>query len=92
MNSLSSLATDGVKSNQLRILMKLLSYNARMNDSWAIATAYRTERGDKQGTMSQRSLTALGDTLVIDTDSRADSIKVNLEASKGHWPNGEFSL
>jgi len=90
LNSLYSLATDGRKSHQLTILMKLLSHNAKVNGSWVISTAYRTELAQKQTRRSQRSLTALGD-LLIDTDFRAGSIK--LKASfKDHWPDGEFSL
>jgi len=90
LNSLYSLASDTRKSQQLTILMKLLSHNARMNGSWAIATAYRTELDNKQSAMNQRSLTALGD-LLIDTDSHAGSIKLK-SSFKGHWTNGEFSL
>jgi hypothetical protein len=90
LNSLHSLTSDGRKSQQLAILLKLLSHNAKMNRSWVIATAYRTELGNKQGATNPRSLTALGD-LLVDTDFRADSIQ--LKASfKGHWPNGELSL
>jgi len=90
LNSLYSLASDARKSQQLTILMKLLSHNARMNSSWVIATAYRTELDHRQSAMNQRSLTALGD-LLIDTDSHADSIKLK-SSFKGHWTNGEFSL
>ena len=78
LNSLYSLASDGRKSHQLTILMKLLSHNARMNGSWAIATAYRAELDRKQSAMNQRSLTALGD-LLIDTDRRAGSIRLKVE-------------
>jgi hypothetical protein len=90
LNSLYSLASDGRKSQQLTILMKLLSHNAKMNGCWAIATAYRTELDRKQGAMSQRSLTALGD-LLIDTESYADMIKLT-SSSRGHWTDGEFTV
>jgi hypothetical protein len=90
LNSLYSLASDARKSQQLTILMKLLSHHAKMNGSWVIATAYRTELDHRQSAMNQRSLTALGD-LLIDTDSRAGSIKLK-SSFKGHWTNGEFSL
>jgi hypothetical protein len=90
LNSLYSLASDGRKSQQLTILMKLLSHNARMNGSWAIATAYRTELGNVQSAMNQRSLTALGDVL-IDTDSQAGSIRLK-SSFTSHWTNGEFIL
>ena len=90
LNSLYSLASDGRKSQQLTILMKLLSHNARMNGSWAIATAYRAELDLKQSAMNQRSLTALGD-LLIDTETHGDSIRLK-SSFKGHWTNGEFNL
>jgi hypothetical protein len=90
LNSLYSLATDARKSHQLTILMKLLSYNARLNNSWVIATAYRTELGAKQERANQRSLTALGDVLV-DTDFRRGSLKLK-GGFKGRWPNDEFEL
>ena len=90
LNSLYSLASGGRKSQQLTVLMRLLSYNARTNGSWAIATAYRTELGLTQGTMNQRSLTALGDVL-IDTESHEGSLKLK-SGVKGHWTDGEFSL
>jgi hypothetical protein len=95
LNSLYSLATDGVKSNQLRILMKLLSYNARLNDSWVIAAAYRTELttaagGSRQEKTNRRSLTALGD-LLVETYSRDGSLKLKSELP-GYWPGNEFEL
>jgi hypothetical protein len=90
LNSLYSLATDGRRSQQLTILMKLLSHNARMNGSWVIATAFRTELARGQSEMSRRSLTALGD-LLIDTESYADSIKLS-SSSKDHWTNGELDV
>jgi hypothetical protein len=90
LNSLFSLATDGRKSHQLTILMKLLSYNARMNNSWAIATAYRTELGAKQGRANQRSLTALGD-LLVDTDFREGALRLKA-GFKGRWPNDELEI
>jgi hypothetical protein len=90
LNSLYSLASDGRRSLQLTILMKLLSHNARMNGSWAVATAYRAELDHKQSAMNQRSLTALGD-LLIDTEAYGDSITLR-SSFKGHWTNGEYSL
>jgi len=90
LNSLYSLASDGRRWQQLTILMKLLSHNARMNGSWTIATAYRTELESRQSETNQRSLTALGD-LLIDTRSGRDSIKLR-SSQKGHWPGGEFDL
>lgn len=90
LNSIYSLASEGHKAQQLTILMRLLSHNARMNGTWAIATAYRTEFGQRQGSTNQRSLTALGD-LLIDTDFQGGSFKLKARF-EGHWPNGEFKL
>jgi hypothetical protein len=90
LNSLYSLATDGRKSHQLTIMMKLLSYNARMNDSWAIATAYRTDLGAKQGRGDQRSLTALGD-LLVDTEFRDGALRLK-GGFNGRWPNDELEV
>jgi len=90
LNSLYSLASDGRKTQQLTIFMKLLSHNARMNGSWVIATAYRAELDRNQSATNQRSLTALGD-LLIDTDTHGGSIKLK-SGFKDHWTNGEFTL
>lgn len=90
LNSLYSLATDGRKSHQLTILMNLLSYGARMNNSWVIATAYRTELSAKQGKANRRSLTALGD-MLVDTDLREGSLRLKA-GFKGRWPNDELEI
>ena len=90
LNSLYSLASDGRKSHQLTILMKLLSWNASSNKSWVIATAYRTEPIAKQGGASQKSLTGLGD-LLVDADLRAGSLKLRA-GFKGSWPNDELDV
>jgi hypothetical protein len=90
LNSLYSLASDGRRWQQLTIMMRLLSHNAKMNGSWAVATAYRTELESGQTGTNQRSLTALGD-LVIDTRSEAGSVKLKPN-TKGLWQGGEFDL
>jgi len=90
LNSLYWLASDGRKLQQLTILMKLLSLNARLNGSWVIATAYRAEQAAKQGGVNERSLTALGD-LVVDTDFREGSLRLRTE-SNGRWPNDELEV
>jgi hypothetical protein len=89
LNSLYTLATEGRNVHQLTIMMKLLSYNARVNGSWVIATAYRTEQVQRQTGRSQRSLTALGD-LLIDTEFSAESM--SLKGGFDRWPDGAFSL
>jgi hypothetical protein len=90
LNSLYSLASDGRRWQQLTIMMRLLSHNAKMNGSWAVATAYRTELERGQTGTNQRSLTALGD-LVIDTRSDAGSVRLKPN-TKGLWQGGEFDL
>jgi len=90
LNSLRSLASDGRRLHQLTILMKLLSHNARVNRSWVLATAYRTELGAKQEAAGQRSLTALGD-LLVDTDFRDGTLKL-IAGFKGMWPNDEIKV
>ena len=89
LNSLYSLASASRKSHELSVFMKLLSHNARMNRSWVIGTAYRTERTTTAST-NGHSLAGLGDVLV-DTELREGSLL--LKASfKDYWPNNEFSL
>ena len=89
LNSLYSLASTSRKSHELSVFMKLLSYNARMNKSWVISTAYRTERGGQAST-NGRSLAGLGD-LLVDSELREDSLLLKAPF-KGYWPNDEFSL
>jgi hypothetical protein len=88
LNSLYSLASSSRKSHELSVFMKLLSHNARMNNSWVIGTAYRTE-GTAAST-NGRSLARLGDALV-DTELRGGSLLFKA-SFKGYWSNDEFSL
>ena len=88
LNTLYSLASDTAKSQQLTILMKLLSHNAKMNKTWVIATAFKTDFEENQGA-SRRSLTVLGD-LLVDTEVSAGSMK--LKADLRDWANGQFVL
>jgi len=89
LNTLYSLASDTAKSQQLTILMKLLSHNARMNRTWVVATAYKTELGRNQGATSRRSLAVLGD-LLVETEVDGGSMKLN--ANLRDWANGQFVL
>ncbi len=89
LNSLYSLAHDGRRSQQLAIVMRLLSFNARMNGSWVMAVAYRNEQ-PRQGRADRRSLTALGD-LVIDTDYRDGSLTLKAQLDDG-WTNDELRI
>jgi hypothetical protein len=90
LNSLYSLASDGRRSHQLTILMNMLSRNAASNNSWVVATAYRTEQSGRQGETNQRSLTGLGD-LLVDADLRGGSLKLTA-GFKGRWPNDELDV
>jgi hypothetical protein len=90
LNSLYSLASDGRRSLQLTILMKMLSRNATSNKTWVIATAYRTEVGAKQGGTNQRSLTGLGD-LLVDVDLHDGSLKLRA-GFRGRWPKDELDV
>ena len=67
----------------------IVAPGGRMNRSWVIGTAYRTERTTAAST-NGHSLAGLGDVLV-DTELREGSLL--LKASfKHYWPNNEFSL
>jgi hypothetical protein len=91
LNSIYSLASNGRKSHQLTILMKLLSYNAKMNQSWAIATAYRQGPNEKEEKVDQRSLIALGDVLV-DTYFQDGSLRLKGEFGGGQWPDDGLEI
>ncbi len=86
LNSLYSLASDSRKSQELTILMKLISLNARLNNTWALTTAYRADFEKKQGVQGARSLALLGD-LLVDTKVDADSVIL-----KGAWAEERFVL
>lgn len=87
LNSLYSMASDGHRSEQLAIILNLLSHNARMNHSWAIATAYTTELAPTRD-IANRRLSGLGG-VVIDTELRDGSVRLK-GISRSSWPNGEF--
>lgn len=90
INSLYSLASDSLRLQQLTIILRMLSYNARSNNSWVISTAYRTELDQRKSEANQRLLTASGN-LLVDTEFRDGSLK--LRPNSGHyWPDGEFSV
>lgn len=90
LNSLYSLASDGRRSQQLGILIRLLSYNARMNGAWVLATAYVTDQHRREARLDPRSLTAVGDTL-IDTDLGEGRLRFK-SASSEYWASGEYNL
>jgi len=87
LNTLYSLATDGRKIHQLAIMMRLLSHNARLNGSWVVAIAYKTE-GAKSEEANRRSLTSFAD-LVVDVAVRDGSLRLKAGFKSG-WPNDEL--
>lgn len=89
LNSLYSLASDGRKLHQLAIMMRLLSHNAKLNGSWVIATAYKTE-GAKRDDANRRSLTSFADK-VIEVETRQGSLRLKT-GIKGMWPDDELNV
>lgn len=77
LNSLYSLAAGGAR--QLGALMRMFSYNARLNGTWAVATAYMAELEERR-TPNPRSVVTAGDVLV-DTQMDGESLKLT-------WPDG----
>lgn len=90
LNSLHSLASDALRSQQLSILFKLLSHNARMNGSWVVATRYGAELTRRGGETKRRSIAALGD-LLVEAEVRSGSVRLIADL-KDYWPDGEYSL
>jgi hypothetical protein len=88
LNSLYSLAPDGRRSRELTVFLRLLAYNARLNGSWAVATAYRANVEDDTRAASQRSIPAVGD-IVVDTEVKNGSMKLK---AKGLWPGDELRV
>jgi hypothetical protein len=86
LNSLYSLASDGRRLHQLTVLVRLLSYNAKVNGRWVIATAYRTELGGKKDEKA-RSTTAMGDLLA---EANLHEGRLRLNADFPSWSNGAF--
>jgi hypothetical protein len=86
LNSLYSLASDRRRLHQLTVLVRLLSYNAKMNGRWVVATAYRTELGGKREAKA-RSTTAMGDLLA---EASIHEGRLRLKADFPAWSNGAF--
>lgn len=90
LNSLYSLASDGRRSQQLGILIRMLSYNARMNNSWVLASAYTPSQQGRKAKLDPRSLTAVGDAL-IDAELTENRLRFRSVSSRP-WTEGEYSL
>jgi len=63
LNSLFSLASVKSESHRLFAIMKIISYHAKMNKSWVIATAYRSD-WNRTPNANQRSLESLADLIL----------------------------
>lgn len=90
LNALYSLASDGRKIHQLAIMMRLLSHNARLNGSWVVATAYKTEGAKRLEDSNRRSLTSFAD-LVVDVAVKQGSLHLKAGFKSG-WPNDELNV
>ena len=90
LNSLYSLAADGRRLHQLTVLLKMLSYNARINDTWVIATASRTDASPRREDANQRSLATAGD-MVVDAESKGNSLTLKARFMSW-WPRGELAV
>jgi len=88
LNSLYSLAPDGRRSRELAVFLRLLSFNARTNDTWAVATAYKTNIEDRVSAPTQRSISAAGD-ITVDTELEEGSLRLT---AKGLWPGEEIRV
>jgi hypothetical protein len=89
LNSLQSLASGERSSQQLAIIMRLLSHNAKANSSWAIATVYGMERTASKN-RNPRSLASFGD-ILVEAEFASHSVELSTDL-KGIWPNGKFTV
>jgi hypothetical protein len=87
LNSLFSLASARSQSHQLFAMMRIISYHARINESWVFATAYRSA-SNKPSKTNKHSLESLTD-LTLETLSGEGSIALKGSAVS-EWPDNEF--
>jgi hypothetical protein len=88
LNSLNALMSEGdAKSSihELFVLIRMLSYYARINGIVIFATVYKSQRSDSN---SRRSLAAAAD-FQIETETEPSSITFRCE-SVGVWPAKKF--
>jgi hypothetical protein len=88
LNSLHALMSSGGQKSsihELFVLIRLLSYNARINNILVLTTVYRSQRADAN---SRRSLAAAAD-LQITTEIDSSFITFRCD-SAGIWPNKKF--
>ena len=89
LNSLFSLSSASSQSHQLFAMMKLISYHARINDSWVLATAYRSAP-TKLTKTNKHSLESLAD-FALEATSRDGAITLKGAAVTG-WPDDGFAF
>jgi len=88
LNSLNALMSSGYQESSIHkmfVLIRMLSYGARMNNTLILATVYRSQRAD---TNSRRSLAAATD-LQITTEAQPSGITFSCDAANT-WPRGKF--
>jgi hypothetical protein len=74
---------------QLFSLLRMLSYQARINNTFVFVTAYRAEGDSMRERSARRSLSAAAD-LQIATDYHSNRIAFRCAQIRG-WPNNRFS-
>jgi hypothetical protein len=92
LNALHYLLSSGKgKSGTHRLFafIRLLSYEARINDLYVFGTVYMAEGDSAADRATKRSLSAAAD-LQISTDAHSDHITFRCDEIKG-WPNNRFS-
>ena len=88
LNSLNALMSSGVQKSsvhELFVLIRMLSYNARINNISILTTVYKGQRADAS---SRRSLAAAAD-LQITAETESSYITFRCD-SAGVWPNKTF--
>jgi|SRR5208283_6095811 len=88
LNSLNTLMSSGHQKSsihELFALIRMLSYNARINNVLVLTTVYKSQRAD---TNSRRSLVAAAD-LQIATETDSSYITFSCD-SPSIWPNKKF--
>jgi hypothetical protein len=78
--------------HQLFTFIRLLSYEARVENLSVFGTLYRTERGDPaHERVTRRSLSAAADLQITTTEDGPDRISFRCSEKVAGWPDGRFS-
>lgn len=89
LNSLYSMFSDARRSQQLAVMLRFLAYNAKVNASWVVATAYGADL-ERPGEASRWSVLTLGD-ILVDTKVSADSVMLTVGMG-GPRPEAELLI